>query len=536
MSPSRYRRFLWALFCSLIGASLSALDTATPATPVTPATKGADIEQKLVRDRTRPAEQESVTTSYAPVVERILPSVVSINTYSKVSRREWRYSFDLPSEDLDHLPPYFREFFGDWLERRDWRGAPMPRRPPASKPVQTGLGSGVILTADGYILTNYHVVAQADDLKIDVAGHDRPFSARVIGSDPQTDVALVKVDASGLTPATIGDSAMVRVGDVVLAVGSPMGLEQSVTQGIVSGLGRSDLGIIGRTTLGQPGYENFIQTDAAINPGNSGGPLLDAHGRVVGLNAAIETRSGMFAGIGLAIPINMAISVMRELVDEGKVHRGFLGIEMDRMDAGMAELYGLGDGGGVMVISVVKDSAAEQAGVQEGDALVTLNGQKVVNPSQVRLTVSAWRPGTEVHLGVVRYDEASGQARRLDLTARLRALPDAAAARTDESSGPMPPAGLQRGFLDGVVIEPLTASDREAYGMDEGVEGVVVVSVKPDSAASRGGLAEGDVILQVNRQPVKDVAAAEAAVSRAGGRMVLKIFRDGRTKFLAVSK
>lgn len=530
MSPSRHRRFLWALFCSLVGANLSALDT------VTPATKGADIEQKLVRDRTRPAEPGPITTSYAQVVQRILPSVVSINTYSKVSRGEWRYSFDLPSEDLEHLPPYFREFFGDWLERRDRRGTPSPRRPSTSKPVQTGLGSGVILTADGYILTNYHVVAQADDLKIDVARHDRPFSARVIGSDPQTDVALVKIDASGLTPATIGDSAMVRVGDVVLAVGSPMGLEQSVTQGIVSGLGRSELGIIGRTMLGQPGYENFIQTDAAINPGNSGGPLLDAHGRVVGLNTAIETRSGMFAGIGLAIPINMAISVMRELVDEGKVHRGFLGIEMDRMDAGMAELYGLSDGGGVMVISVVKDSAAEQAGVQEADALVTMNGQKVVNPSQVRLAVSAWRPGTEVHLGVVRYDEASGQARRLDLTARLRAMPDASGPRMDGPSETVPPANLQMGFLEGVVIEPLTAPDREAYGIEDGVDGVIVVSVKPESAASRGGLEQGDVILQVNRQPVKDVAAAQVAVASAGGRMVLKILRDGRTKFLAVSR
>lgn len=532
MNASILRRGVCSFLTGLLAAfSAFALD------PGKPGLSGAAFDKKLTRDVAVAPPAGPVTTSYAGVVERVLPSVVSISTYSKLPRQTFRFEYDVPPGELDHLPPLFRDFFGDWLERRDSAPPRRPKRPPPSKPVQTGLGSGVILTDDGYILTNNHVVERADDLKITIAGKDRQFSARVIGADPQTDVALIKIEASGLTPAIVGDSSKLRVGDVVLAVGSPMGLEQSVTQGIVSGLGRSNLGIIGNAELGQPGYEDFIQTDAAINPGNSGGPLLDAHGRVIGLNAAIETRSGMFAGIGLAIPINMAVGVVRELLDEGKVQRGFLGIEMDRIDPGLADLLQLQDGGGVVVNSVVNDSPAERAGFQEGDTIVSLDGEKISSPSQLRLMVSAHRPGTDVRFGVMRFDHGTGRPQRLELTATLQALPEKPASATDRPGSAESGGGASSpAFLDGVKIDGLTAENREAYALSEDLGGVVVTEVRADSDASRGGLEVGDVIVQINRRPVQNVQDARDALAAAGDKLLLKIVRDGRSKFLVVAQ
>jgi len=404
-----------------------------------------------------------------------------------------------------------------------------------NKPVQTGLGSGVIFTADGYILTNNHVVDNADELKVEIAGTGKEYIAKVVGTDPQTDVALIKVDAEGLTPATIGDSSQVRVGDVVLAIGSPMGLEQSVTHGIISGLGRSELGIIGKTNPGQAGYENFIQTDAAINPGNSGGPLMDERGRVVGLNAAIETRSGMFAGIGLAIPINMALSVARDLLEGGKVQRGFLGIEMDSLDASMAEYLGLEHGSGVLVNSVMPDSPAAKAGFHEGDAIVAINDQKVTGPAQLRLIVSSNHPGTDVKFRVVRYNDQLKHPEQMDLRATLRPLPEKPGLKPEkESSEEVAPKSGEH-FIKGVTIENLTEEVRHEYNISNEVDGVIVTAVEKNSAAS-GVLEEGDLIVQINRRAVKNVAEATAGKSGPGEAMHLKILRNGRTKFVIVKR
>uniref|UniRef100_UPI0037835F78 trypsin-like peptidase domain-containing protein n=1 Tax=Prosthecobacter sp. TaxID=1965333 RepID=UPI0037835F78 len=427
----------------------------------------------------------------------------------------------------------FRDFFGDWLDRRE-PGAPREKqRPQPRKPVQTGLGSGVIITADGYNLTNNHVVDNADELKVEIAGKGREYIAKVVGTDPQTDVALIKVGAEGLTPATIGDSSKVRVGDVVLAIGSPMGLEQSVTHGIISGLGRSELGIIGDAQRGQAGYENFIQTDAAINPGNSGGPLLDEQGRVVGLNAAIETRSGMFAGIGLAIPINMAVSVARDLLEGGKVQRGFLGIEMDYLDASMAEYLGLEFGSGVIVNAVVADSPAAKAGFHEGDAIISINDQKVTGPAQLRLIVSANHPGTEVKFRVVRYNDTLKHPEQMELTAKLRAIPDKPGTKTEKQPAHEGSPKSGGHFIKGVAIENLSDEIRQDYNIASEVEGVVVASVEKNSAAA-AVLEEGDVIMQVNRKPVKNVAEAIASKGGAGDAAHLKILRNGRAKFVIV--
>jgi serine protease Do len=499
-----------------------------------PRMSGAEFDRKLSRDTTEVRVPGQMASSYADVVQRILPSVVSIGAYSKTSRRSFQFKMspDDP-DDLEHLPPMFREFFGDWLDRR---GPELPRerkRALTDKPVQTGLGSGVIITADGYILTNSHVVREADELKVEVAGRKGEFIRKVIGTDPQTDVALIKIEANGLTQATIGDSSKLRVGDIVLAIGSPMGLEQSVTQGIVSGLGRSNLGIIGDTQQEQAVYENFIQTDSAINPGNSGGPLLDAQGRVVGLNTAIETRSGMFAGIGLAIPVNMAASVARDLLDDGKVERGFLGIEMDQIDASMAEYLGLEQEAGVLVNAVVADSPAASAGFHEGDAIVSINGQTVTSPAQLRLVVSANHPGTEVKFTVVRYNDQLNRPERLELTAKLQPIPDKSGTKSDKS--PSKDKTSKHGFapLKGISLENLTDEFRQNYDIADNVEGVVVASVDEDSGAVPE---EGDVITQVNRKPVRNVEEAREMIDGAGDTLLLKIIRDGRTKLLVVKK
>lgn len=524
-------KFITPRFTLLAVIGLLAALTILAAEMARPKMTAEDFDGKLKRDVTPLNDAGRKNTGYAEVVRRILPSVVSIGTYSKNSKRS--FYFEGSPDDLDHLPPLFRDFFGDWQDRR---GSEQPRRhqlPQPKKPVQTGLGSGVILTADGYILTNNHVVNDADELKVEIAGKDRKFTAKVIGTDPQTDVALIKIEATGLTPAVIGDSSKLNVGDIVLAIGSPMGLEQSVTHGIVSGLGRSELGIIGNAQMGQPGYENFIQTDAAINPGNSGGPLLDEQGRVVGLNTAIETRSGMFSGIGLAIPINLAVSVVRDLLDDGKVQRGFLGIEMDRLDASMADYLGLEHEGGVIVNNIVEDSPAAKAGFREGDAIVSVNDQKITSPAQLRLIVSAHHPGTEVRFGVVRFNEKSRQPDRLSLTARLKPLPDKmsmAEEKDPSKGGATEPDGR---FLKGVGIENFNDEIRQTYSIAKDIEGVVVTSVDEKSPAAES-LEKGDVILQINRKPVKNVAEAVAGKGEAGAALQLKILRNGRAKFIVV--
>lgn len=496
-----------------------------------PQISGTEFDRKLARDTTDLRERGNTANSYAEVVQRILPSVVSIETYSK--KNTSAFGFEVRPDDLNHLPPQFRDFFEDWFDRRGSGPKNERRRPLPDKPAKIGLGSGVIITADGYILTNNHVVRDADELKVEIAGKGKKYTAKVIGTDPQTDVALIKIDEQGLSAAALGDSSKLRAGDMVLAIGSPMGLQQSVTHGIVSGLGRSELGIIGDARTAQPGYENFIQTDAAINPGNSGGPLLDTQGRVMGLNTAIETRSGMFSGIGLAIPINMVISVARDLLDGGKVHRGFLGIEMDHIDVSMADYLGLEHGAGVIVNSVVPDSPAAKAEIQEGDAIVRVNDEQVTSPSQLRLIVSSQHPGAEVKLEVVRYNQRAKRPEHLVLIAKLESLPDKPGEKIEKKEPETGSTDPEGSMIKGVVIETLSEKLRQEYGIAEDTEGVLVTSVDKDSAAA-SVLEEGDVITQINHKPVKDKADVLASKENDKAALPLKIIRNGRTKYVVI--
>ncbi|TLD69733.1 PDZ domain-containing protein [Phragmitibacter flavus] len=503
--------------------------------------KVENIESKIAYDHSEIANSGQLVMSYADVVEQVLPSVASISTFAKPGQQRGPGGQrQLDEEDLEALPPMFREFFRDYMERNGPQGEEQQsprnqRRQRQQAPVRTGLGSGFVLTEDGYIVTNNHVVDNSDELKVTVGNASREYTAKVVGKDPQSDVALIKIDAKGLIPAKIGDSSKVRVGDVVLAMGSPMGLDQSVTQGIVSAKGRSQLQILsGQGQMG--GYEDFIQTDAAINPGNSGGPLVDAKGRVIGVNTAIQTRTGMFAGIGLSIPSNMAVAIALDLAGDGKVERGFLGIQMGDVDSGMAEFLGLKDDRGVTVTAVVDDSPAAKAGFQSGDVIVTVDGSEVEDYVKLRLLIGSKRSGETVKFGAKRFNEETKKPEDIELQAVLQSL-----------DGEKVLAGMQRGpggqnapalkgneFLKGVRVVSLNEQLRADYGVPEEVEGLVVTSVEEDSPAGKVGLLEGDVITKVNRKAVKTTAEAKSLRGEAGSVMLLEIFREGQTKFLPV--
>lgn len=514
--------------------SVTALLRAQEAKPAAVDPKSAaDFLAKVTRDSVEVRNSGQVTISYADVVQKILPSVVSIGTYSKSKAPGGRGGVP-DMEELEQLPPMFREFFRDWLEKRGGQPGAGPRgRQRPQQPQQTGLGSGVILTEDGYILTNNHVVENADELKVTIGDKAKEYTAKVIGADPATDVALIKVEGTGLPHATFGDSSRLRVGDIVLAVGSPMGLDQSVTHGIVSALGRSKVGII--ENKGQAGYENFIQTDAAINPGNSGGPLVDALGRVVGINTAIETRSGMFSGIGLAIPINMALGIVSDLLDDGKVDRGYLGVAMSDVDPSVAELFGLKDESGVTVSEVRPGSPAEKAGFQGGDVIVSANGETVLEPSKLRLMISSKRPGEPVKFGVVRLNSDTRKPERFELSATLGKLTPELLAAASSPSGGKVTAPQADGLLKGVQVEPISDELRQEFAIAATVTaGLVVTTVDENSDAARKGLQEGDVIVKVNNQPVSNLADARSKRGGSGDLVHLTILREGQTKFMVV--
>lgn len=502
-----------------------------------------EFRAKLKRDETPLPYSSQMQISYADVVDKVLPGVVTITSSGKVKSRM--------IEDMDQIPPqlqpFFRRFFGlpfDEDEDLDPFGGedrPGPRRrqtPPRQAPKERqqrlGVGSGIIISADGYIITNNHVVEGADKLEVAVAtgaSATKSYDAKVIGRDQLTDVALIKIEATGLSQATLGDSGKLRVGDVVLAAGAPMELDRSVSQGIVSALGRKNLGIVGEGSL--PGFENFIQTDASINPGNSGGPLVDALGRVVGISTAIFTRTGGNMGIGFAIPINMALKVVEDLIDDGKVQRGWLAVEIGPIDEEAQKVYGLKpDQQGVIVMRLGPGGPAEKAGVQVGDVIVTAGGEPVDSATKLREVVSSKKAGTVLPIEVLR------EGKKVTLNATLAALPEEALAKMtrdsplpggatpDEAKAPGPaPASGQ--ILDGVTVQNATAQLRDQYELPKDAAGVVVTKINPNSSAAAVGIQEGDLIVAINNRPVRSVDEAKAQTTGSSKTFFLKINRKG---------
>jgi serine protease Do len=466
------------------------------------ADKPASVTVKV--DSTPLPRVEGNGLSLAPIVKRVGPSVV------KVMVRDKGREIQTPGGMSPFDDPILRRFFGPMVP--DQRG----NRRAYRTPPQEGLGSGVIVSTDGYILTNNHVIDEADTVNV-ILSDGREFSAKVVGKDSKTDVAVIKIDAADLPAVTFAGSDDVQVGDRVMAVGNPFGIGQTVTTGIVSATGRAaGIGL---------DYEDFIQTDAAINPGNSGGALVDMQGRLIGINTAILSRSGGFQGIGFAIPSDLARSIMDSLVTDGKVTRGYLGVGIQNITAALAEQFGLKGTKGVLVSEVTPDGPSADAGLQSGDVIVSLNGKEITDGQRLRFAVAATRPGSEVTLKVLR----DGKEEAVKVTVgRLPGDTEVA------SSGG---GADDDGVLDGVGVSDITPAVRREYEIPARVEGALVTEVDQSSPAAEAGLSPGDVIIEINRRPVRNAEDAVRLTEKTENpKTLLKIWSRGSIHFLVVDE
>jgi serine protease Do len=470
-------------------------DTAKPKDPV--ASAKVEVDESPVPRVAGPY------TSFAPIVKKVAPGVVKVVVTSKVTNASMPEGFG-PND------PFWRHFFGDQS------GGRMPNHQ-LNTPRQHGLGSGVIVTKDGYIITNNHVVDGADEVKVTLQD-GREFTAKVIGRDPKSDVAVIKIDAKDLPTVPMADSDKVQVGDIVLAVGNPFGVGQTVTTGIVSATGRGNLGI--------EDYEDFIQTDAAINPGNSGGALVDVEGRLIGINTAIFSRSGGNQGIGFAVPSDLARNVMDSLIKDGHVTRGYLGVMIQDVNPALAKEFKLRDTAGALIGDVVAKGPADQAGFKDGDVVVEFNGKKVTDSRRLRLAVGETQPGTTVPVKILR----DGSSKTLQVT--VQALPG-----TEQLAKNNTPNGTDNGTLNGVGVSDLDQQARQELKLPENVKGVVVTEVQPDSPAAEAGLKQGDVIQEINKHPVKTAEEAVRMTEHTKDKIsLLRIWSNGGSHYVVVDE
>ena len=465
-------------------------------------TPGVHISMKMAD----PAEGPS-KTGFAPMVKGVLPDVVNISTSKVVKGSDYPGMPGMDEGMPDGMPPFFQQFFGQQFGPNSENRGPKPR-----DQREDSLGSGVIVSPDGYILTNNHVIDGATDVRVTFADK-RQLKAKVVGADPKTDIAVLKVDGSDFPAITIGDSAKVQVGDYALAIGDPFGVGQTVTMGIISAMNRGNLGI--------EDYEDFIQTDAPINPGNSGGALVNDRGELVGINTAILAGgSGGNQGIGFAIPINLARSVMSQILDHGKVNRAYLGIMVQDITPGISKAMNLKDMKGVLVGDVSPTGPSQKSGVQRGDVILEVNGKPMEDSRELRNTISMMDPTATVKLKLLRNGSPT------DVSVKLGELPtDKEQAKAEE--------GTSEKALDGVTVENLDAQSARELGLPAATTGVVVTDISPSSSLASAGLRRGDVIQEVNHQPVKNVAQLEEAVRKAGPNPLLLVNRKGSTLFLA---
>ena len=455
------------------------------------------------------ARETRLTSSFAPVVKRVAPSVVNVFTTKTVRNQspEMMPFFD---------DPFFRRFFGEPF------GGEQPRRQPR-KFKERSLGSGVIVSKDGYILTNNHVVDGADEVKVSLAKDKKEYTAKIAGRDPKTDIAILKIDARDLPFVTFADSDKIEVGDVVLALGNPFGIGQTVTMGIVSAVGRGGMHI--------EDYEDFIQTDAAINPGNSGGPLIDAEGRLIGINTAILSRSGGNQGIGFAIPANLARNVMENLINNGHVVRSYLGVHIQDVTPALAEEFNLKSASGVVVTDVAPKSPAEKGGFKSGDVITEFNGKPVQDSRHLKLTVAQTAPGTTVSVKVLR----DSKPRTIEVA--VNELPGDEIAGSSHHLKKGDEEGASSDSLNGVAVADLDSATRRQLHLPANVKGALVTEVAPDSAAYEAGLRSGDVIQEINRKPVTN---SEDAVRLTDGlkdkKMLLHVWSQGGSRFVVVDE
>jgi len=469
--------------------------------------------------------------AFAAVAKKATPAVVYVGVEKNV--RAMRGPGGMFQGPMEFGPDFLERFFGQGMPFGNPRGSqPMPhgyprqnrpfgRTPQGREPQfrEMGAGSGFIVSSDGYVLTNNHNVAEADRVTLKLSD-GREFVAKVVGTDPQTDVAVLKVEGKDLPYLELGESDALEVGEWVLAIGNPFGLSHTVTAGIVSAKGRSRIGILGRES-----YEDFIQTDAAINPGNSGGPLLNLEGKVVGMNTAIFSRSGGSMGIGFAIPIEMARSIQKQLVETGSVTRGFLGVLIQELTPELVASFNLKGKEGILVAEVSPGSPAEKAGVQQGDVIVEMAGEKVDDASRFRNRVAMTPPGTKLDFVVLRNGE------RKTLSAEVAKL-DPEKAQVASAVGR---TGSDRVEKFGFAVANLTPALAQQYGL-AGDPGVVVVYVEEGSAAEMVGLQPGAVILQVGRTRVRNTVEFGQAMKAMGqgGNVALLVKQDGQTRYIGL--
>src|ERR1700722_16386908 len=464
-------------------------------------TPGVHISMKMAD----PAEGPS-KSGFAPVVKGVLPDVVNIST-SKVVKASEQEQFEMP----DGMPPFFQQFFGQQFGPNSQNHMPRPR-----DQRQDSLGSGVIVSPDGYILTNNHVIDGATDVRVTLADK-RQLKAKIVGADPKTDIAVLKVEGSDFPSITIGDSSKVQVGDYALAIGDPFGVGQTVTMGIISALNRGNLGI--------EDYEDFIQTDAPINPGNSGGALVNDRGELVGINTAILSHgSGGNEGIGFAIPVNLARNVMGQIIDHGKETRGYPGVVIQPITPNMSKALNLTKMEGALVSDVNAKGPAKDAGVLRGDVITAINGNTVDDSNELRNSISMMQPGQTVKLTINR----NGSTKDIDVKLGELPLSKEEAANDSENGG-------SKESMKGITVETLDSDTAQQLQLPEATKGVVVTGVDPSSPAADSGLRKGDVIQEVNHQPVKNAAEFEAAMSKSekSGALLL-VNRGGTTVFVAL--
>lgn len=471
-----------------------------------PATRSARaVEPISTALRAQMGVAADLSEAFRYVAETLQPSVVRISSVTRA-----RPQLNRRRQSGPQLPPGFPEEFRRFFD--DERLSPFGES--GQEPQRQGLGSGVIVTSDGYVLTNHHVVREADEVTVTLAD-EREFRATIVGGDPKTDLAVLKIDAKNLTAARLGNSDDMKVGQWVIAIGCPFGLEQTVTAGIISARGRV-VGII------EGGYEDFLQTDAAINPGNSGGPLVNLKGEVIGINAAIESRTGGFMGIGFAIPTNLARSVMDALIKHGKVTRGWLGAAIQPLNDGLAESFGFQGKRGILIGSVLPKGPAEKAGLREGDIVTELNGRPVETVSQLRNGIAALPPHSKADLLVYR----NGKLQHMQIVVgELEADEQLSIAKEEE-------AASTREL--GITVQPLTKEIAEQIGFKGELIGVVVTEVAPGSLAEQGTLRPGDVIVTIGSTAIKNVSDYREALKsfdpKKGIRM--QVVREGVRRFV----
>lgn len=433
--------------------------------------------------------------AFTEIASSVSPAVVNISTTKVVQRETAPFSED-PFFDL------FRPFHDFGLPKK-WK--------------EQSLGSGVIVSKDGYIITNNHVVEQSEDIRV-ILYDKRSFKGKVVGSDPKTDIAVVKISSDNLPVAPWGDSDRLQVGEFVLAIGNPFGLSHTVTMGIISAVGRANVGIAD--------YEDFIQTDAAINPGNSGGPLVNTKGELIGINTAIFSRSGGYQGIGFAVPSNMARLVMDQLMKQGKIVRGWLGVTIQDITPELSLKFGLKDSKGALVGDIAKGSPAEKAGIVRGDVILEFNGKEIKSVGSLRNMVAQSRVGSQVKLRILR------NGKEQDLSAVIAELPKDVAGVPGESL----PEDIQRNAFSGISVIDLTKEIARQLGLGAGEKGVVVVRVDSGSAADEAGLKKGDVIQEIDKKKITGVGDYKkiSSAMEPGDTTLLFVNRGGRRFYVTL--